>query len=308
MISSFFSKAEPIHFAVISVILLLAFTLAKVFMANISGNFIAILKQLLLFGVVLLSVFVFDFVTSKNNLTKKNSYRILFFTLFMIMVPQTFLNSSILIANLFVLLALRRIISLRSQKEMKKKLFDAAFWISLATLLFFWSSLFYVLIFAALFLFRITDIKNWIIPLIGVLTVAVIVASVLIATGYDISNYVTSIDYTISLDFTNLNSGQIIIASTIILSYFVWSLFYYVRNIKNKAKSLKPSYFLILIATLLAAIIIIISPIKTGAEFIFLFAPLSIVLTNYIEVSSEKWFKEVLIWILIITPFVSLVL
>ncbi|RYH76184.1 hypothetical protein EVU94_04280 [Flavobacteriaceae bacterium 144Ye] len=308
MISSFFSKAKPIHFAVISVILLLAFTLAKVFMANISGNFVAILKQLLLFGVVLLSVFVFDFVTSKNNLTKKNSYRILFFTLFMIMVPQTFLNSSILIANLFVLLALRRIISLRSQKEMKKKLFDAAFWISLATLLFFWSSLFYVLIFAALFLFRITDIKNWIIPLIGVLTVAVIVASVLIATGYDISNYVTSIDYTISLDFTNLNSGQIIIASTIILSYFVWSLFYYVRNIKNKAKSLKPSYFLILIATLLAAIIIIISPIKTGAEFIFLFAPLSIVLTNYIEVSSEKWFKEVLIWILIITPFISLVL
>ncbi|RSK41496.1 DUF6427 family protein [Mangrovimonas spongiae] len=308
MISSFFSKAKPIHFLVVSLMLLAAFVWAKTTLVTIELNTVSILKQIGLFGVCLFSVFVFDFVTGKNNLTKKNSYRILFFTLFLIMIPQSFLNSKILIANLFVLLAMRRIISLRSKKELKKKLFDAAFWIGLATLLYFWSCLFFVLIFAALLLFKIVDVKNWIIPFLGILTVVIIAVCIQIVLGNDLNTYFKQFNYSISLDFTNLNSRQIIISTTIILSYFVWSLFYYLKNLKAKSKSYKPSYVLVLIAVLIAAGILVIAPEKSGAEFIFLFAPLSIILTNYIEIASEKWFKEVLLWILILTPFASLVL
>lgn len=308
MISSFFSKAKPIHLIVVSALLTIAFTLTKVLKTTQSFEAGNITKQILLLGVCIFSVFVFDFLSGKNNLTKNNSYKILFFSLFMIIMPQTFLNSKILVANLFILFALRRIISIRTKKQINKKLFDAAFWISLATLLSFWASLFYILIFIAIILYTITDIKNWIIPFVGILTVVVICISILIVTNTNIVDYFLNMNTDISFDFSHLNSRPIIVSSTIIFSYFIWAVFFYINSIKTKSKNVKPSYFLILIATLIGFAIVLISPNKTGAEFLFLFAPLSIILATYMEILKEKWFKEVLIWILILIPVINLML
>ncbi|NIK90855.1 hypothetical protein GZ212_01720 [Mangrovimonas sp. CR14] len=308
MIANFFSKSKPIHLVIISLVLLVAFVISKLFLTNIPFGFLEFFKQAGIFGVVLVTVFVFDFVTSKNKLTKKNSFRVLFFTLFMTMIPQTFLDTNLIFANLFVMFSLRRIVSLRTQKEVKKKLFDAAIWISVATLFYFWSGLFFILIFAALFLFRIVNIKDWFIPVLGMLTIAMIAAGFMIIFQINLSEYLWSMPYQISLDFSTLNKPQIITSATIIIAYFIWSLFYYVRNIKSKSKSYKPSFILILIATIISVLILIISPNKTGAEFIFLFVPLSIILTNYFEIINEKWFQEVLVWILLLTPVVGLIL
>jgi hypothetical protein len=308
MISSFFSKAKPIHFVAVTLLLLIAFTYTKAIHLKQALDVLLITKQILLFGVCFFSIFVFDFLSGKNDLTKSNSYKILFFSLFMVMMPQTFLNSKILVANLFILFALRRIISIRTMQHVNKKVFDAAFWISLATLLSFWASLFYILIFAALILYTITDIKNWLIPFIGILTVGVITVCFLLITNTDVIGYLSSTDTAISFDFSMLNSSQIVLSSTVILSYFVWAIFFYINNIKTKSKSYKPSYLLILLAALIGVTIVIISPQKTGAEFLFLFAPLSIIMANYLEIISEKWFKEILIWILILVPIINLML
>ena len=229
------------------------------------------------------------------------------FGLFVAVLPETLLNSKLLIANLFILLALRRIISLRSGKDTKKKLFDAAFWISLATLLFFWASLFYILIFLALLLHSIVDVKNWIIPMVGILCVAIITASYMIVTGVDFEPYLQGF-FDVSFDFTPLNSKRIIIATTILLSYGVWASFYFMRNIKHQLKTYKPSFILVIMSSLIALLIILVSPYKDGSEFIFLFAPLSIMMSNYLEIIPEKWFKESLIIVLIALSVVNLML
>lgn len=264
-------------------------------------------KQAFLFGVCLASLFVLDFFVSKNNLTKRNSYKILMFGLFVAVLPETLGNSKLLVANLFVLLALRRIISLRSRKEIKKKLFDAAFWISLATLLFFWASLFYILIFLALFLHSIVDIKNWIIPLIGVLCVAIIAASYMIVMGVDFEPYLHGF-FDVSFDFTPLNSKRMIIAATLLFSYGVWASFYFMRSIKQQLKSYRPSFVIVIVSSLIALIIILVSPYKDGSEFIFLFAPLAIIMSNYLEIIPERWFKEGLIIVLILASLLNLLL
>ncbi|WP_417195732.1 DUF6427 family protein [Bizionia sp.] len=307
MISKFFRKAKPIHFVIMSMVLFIGFLLAKLRM-HPEFNTVFVLKQLALFGVCVLSLFIFDFFTSKNRLSKKNSYNLLFYGLFMVLMFQTFLNTKLVIANLFIMLALRRIVSLRSKKDNKKKILDATIWISLATLLFFWSSLFFIVLFAALFLYGITDVKNWIIPFIGVLLVAVLTYAMLIVFNIDFWAYVDRFERGKNFDFSMLNNRQIIIAATIYFSYFIWSLFYYLRTIKNQSKSYRPSYLLILFTAFIALVIIIISPEKSGAEFIFLIAPLALIVTNYIEIVPEKWFREVLIWLLIVGLLASLVL
>lgn len=307
MISNFFSQSKPIHYIVVSVLLLLIFVLTRLDVLDANPSFISISKQMGLFFVALLSVFVFDFFVSRNNLTKKNSYNIVLFVLFFSILPQAIINSEIVFANFFVLLALRRIISLRTQKDTKKKLFDAAFWIALATIFFFWSSVFLVLIFAALLIYGITDVKNYVIPLIGIATVAIILVSYLIIVDIDILQFAER-RFGFSFDFSNLNSKQIIIGATLLLSFGLWSLFYYIKNLKSQMKSYRPSFTIVILTAILSLLIVVVSPSKNGSEFIFMFAPLSIIITNYLEVVTEKWFKEILLWVLVLTPIGLLLL
>ncbi len=307
MITSFFKQAKPIHFVVMSTFLLMVFVASKIYVIHEPLTVKLFGKQAFYFVIVLSSLFILDFFASRNSLTKKNSYKLLMFGLFMAMLPETLLNSKTLMANFFILLALRRIISLRTQKDVKKKLFDAAFWISIATLLYFWAILFFILIFAAMILYSIINIKNWIVPLTGILSVVIVWVSVMLIMDYDFTDYFNEL-FVYSFDFTGLNSARIIIATTILISYGTWASFYFIKHLKDKSKSLRPSFNIVVLSSIISLLIILISPNKNGSEFIFLFAPLSIIMTNYLEVTKEVWFKEVLVWVLILIPAVFLIL
>lgn len=307
MISNFFSKSKPINYIVVSIILVLVFVTAKYRIFSEQVDVVIVSKQIGVFLLCLGSVFVFDFFVSRNSLTKKNSYNIFLFVMFFAILPQTLMNTTVLLSNFFILLALRRLISLRTQRDIKKKLFDASFWIAIATVFYFWSSVFFILVFVALLVYTITDPKNYVIPIVGIATVAVITVSYLFIMNIDVLVYAKSVvDF--SFDFSVLNSKQIIIGSTLLLSFGLWSLFYYIKNIKSQMKSYRPSFNLVLIAVLLGLLIIAFAPAKNGSEFIFLFAPLSIIITNYLEVISEQWFKETMLWVFVLTPIALLLL
>ena len=59
---------------------------------------------------------------------------------------------------------------------------------------------------------------------------------------------------------------------------------------------------------IISLLVVAVAPDKNGSEFLFLFAPLSIIITNYLETISEKWFKETLLLGLIATPIIILML
>lgn len=301
MLSDFFSKSKPINYVVLTSLLLLVFLVAKFSVMEVHFNLVAFSKQMGLFLVCLGSVFIFDFFVTKNKLTQKNSFKMLLFVVFIAILPETILNTRILLANFFLILALRRMLSLRSHKMVKKKLFDAAFWIAVATLFYFWSALFFILLFTALLVYSFTDIKNYIIPITGIVTVAILALSYHLVMGHDLSSYFEN-RAGFSFDFTPLNSKRLIIGATLLFSFGLWSLFYYLMNIKSKMKSYRPTFKLIVVAAVLAVVVIVVAPSKDGSEFIFLFAPLAIIMTNYLELISEKWFKETFLWILVLTP------
>src|SRR5690606_30601877 len=158
MITSIFNKSKPINFVIVFFITLLAFLTARANTAIEPLTISSVFRQMGLFLFCYISILVVNFIVSKHSLTKKSNYEILLYSLFLLAIPQTTLNTNMLFANFFILLSLRRIISLRSFISPEKKLFDAAFWIGIATLFFFWSVLFFVLIFIALLLY--TDNKR----------------------------------------------------------------------------------------------------------------------------------------------------
>jgi hypothetical protein len=206
-----------------------------------------------------------------------------------------------------VLFALRRLISLHSNLHIKKKLFDAGFWITLATLFYFWAILFFALIIVALIYHSKNDIKNVITPFVGVATVIILLMAynvILNNTYIDVSNF----ERYSSIDYTAYNTKSYIIKFTVLFTSFVWTLIYFFRIIPDKNKKLKPSFFLVAWSSILAILVAVIAPVKNGSEFVFLFAPFSIIMANYIEVISERWFKEVFITLLIVTPIITLLL
>ncbi|WP_426431849.1 DUF6427 family protein [Winogradskyella sp. HB-48] len=305
MITSIFSKSKPINFIMVAVFVIILFIIS-----NFDQLFTDLNSTLKALGKLAISIFfilLLDFIISKNYLTKKNGYAILTFGLLFGLFPEALKYSDLLFANLFVLFALRRLISLQTNLHLKKKLFDAGFWIMMATLFHFWAILFFAVVIVALIYHSKNNLKNVIIPFVGVATV------ILLLVAYNIIVHDTFIKSTnfsrfASIDYTVYNRGDFILKFTVLFTSFVWTLIYFFRNIQDKNKKLKPSFFLIAWSSIIAVLIAIIAPIKNGSEFLFLFAPFSVIMANYIEVVSEKWFKEVFISLLILAPIISLLL
>ena len=307
MITKFFNTSKPIHFVIVLIYLLVQFLILRLEALKDSFSIVLLAKQLVIFTIVISSIFMLDFFVRKNYLTLKNSYKILIYSLLLTIFPIVFKDTSILVANFFVLLAFRRMISIRSRINVKKKLFDAAFWIGVAALFYFWAILFFALIISTLILFSIAQAKNWLIPFAGLLAILILIVTYSFVLNDDFSHLFNYLKST-SFDFTAYNNPQLIIAMTIVTSLGLWALFFYVKNLKEKTRANKPSFILVIIAMFIGIAIMVVAPNKNGSEFIFGLAPLAIVITNYLETIKERWFAEIFIWILIVTPLAYLLL
>ncbi len=307
MIASIFNKSKPINFVIVIAITILAFVFAFINLIPDTLSIGLIAKELLVLAISIFTIFLLNFIVVKNKLIVQSSYHILLYGLFLAMFPVVLISVKVLLANVFILLALRRIISMRSQINVKKKLFDASFWIAIATLFHFWAILFFLLIFIALFLFSDNRVKNWIVPFTGILTVFLLVVSYYLIRFDSIEGLFSYLPR-FNFDFDSYNSISTIIASTLLLSFGLWSALFYVKKIKNQLKMFKPSHKIIIAAVIIALGVVILTEEKTSSEFVFLFAPLAIIITNYIETIEENWFKEVFLSVLVLAPIALLFL
>lgn len=306
MIAKFFNTSKPIHSVIISAFILVVFIITRSTNYLTNFNIIELLKDGGKYLVILASVFILDFLVNKNKLTKKNGYEILIYSLLLVIFPATLKETNIITANLFLVLALRRIISLRSNLNIKKKLFDAAFWIGIAALFHFWSILFLGLIIAAIVLYAIPNVKNWIVPLIGVIMVILIVLCYHIIVDNNINSLVDYVSTT-ELSFQNYSINSIISVS-IVSGLSVFALIYYLLNLGNINKTLRPSFVLIFIAFLIGVVVMFISPNKNSSELLFTFPALTIIMSNYIESLAKRWFAEIYLWTLVLLPVAILLL
>ena len=307
MITRFFSTSKPIHLVLILVLTTILFFVYRIAGLSEELTLNSGFKLILLCLVLLLSIAVLAFFVTKNNLTHRNGYKILFYFIFLLVFPSSLLSGKVIVASFFIMLALRRIISLRTKLNVKKKLFDAAFWIGIASVFYFWSFLFFGLVLAAMFLYAIEGIKNWIIPFLGLATVVILVLSYSIITANtfgDFTNYFEGTGY----NFTAFNDVKLIIPITMMFSLGLWAAFFHIKSLNDQPKVFRAAHLLIIYAAAIALVIIIVTPNKNGSEFIFLFAPLSVIMSNYIQIVKDRWFAEAYVWLLLLTPIAILFL
>ncbi len=307
MITRIFSKSKPINFVIVVSIIILLFVTANYELIQAELSMSLILQLLIKLLVVVFSVFILDFIVSKNNLTQRNSYAIMSLALLLALFPSGLMYQDVIIANVFVLLAFRRLISLQSKLYIQKKLFDAAFWIALASLLYPWAILFFIVIIIAVVYYSQNDVKNVLVPFSAILTVFIILVAYNIIK-YDTYFTANTFNFQISTDFSRYNNMANIIALTMILVISVWTMLYFLRVLRDRPKKMKPLYAILTWWYLVAFIIALIAPDKNQSEFMLLMAPLSIIIANYLEVITERWFKESIVILLALTPIIMLLL
>jgi len=304
MITSIFSKSKPINYIIVMVVLVIAFALHFFYEVK-DGNYTII--SFIALSIGLFYVFITDFVISKNDLTKRNSYGIMLLALFFVIFPEVFGNINIMVANLLVLFALRRLFSLHTKRDLTKKFFDAVFWIALSALFYTWAVLYLFVVFIALGYYWQNVGKYIAVSLFGVVTVFILLVLYNIVFKDQYLSQ-TNFDFSYGFDFSDYNSLSEIIKLTVVVALYLWSLIFYLKNTSEKSKTLKPIHTLIILASFIAIIIAVLAPVKNGNEIVFFMLPFSIIVANYIETVDKLWFKEMLVVLLILAPIINLLL
>ena len=293
MIAKFFKKTKPINTLIVLVLLTIVFIITTVSFTSTDFTLTNLTKQLILFAFLVATLFIINFIVRKNGLTKNNSYVILLVVFCFAIFPFSTLNSQLLGTHFLLLLAYRRIYSLRTTKDIKDKIFDASFWIGIATLIYPWSFLYLTLVFFAVFYFNKLTLKNTIIPLVGFIT-PIFIYGVYLLLIDDFDTF--DLKLVSSLSILSYNSFKLLIPIALISGFLIWAIFPTTIKIIAVNNEFRASWFLLLMHLLISVFVIIPSPIKNGSEFLFLFFPTAIIFTNYLQIIEEKWFKEVFLY------------
>ena len=250
MLTSFFSKSKPFNLAVIILLMSLFYLGANMNHWDNGFDLLELFEKIGVLIVLVLSLLVLNFIAKKNELTKRSAYKTLLFAIFSISFMSLLRNESVIIANLCVLFGLRRIISLKSHISVQKKIFDAAFWVCIASLYDFWSILFLILVFFAILNFA-SSFKNWLIPFVAFLAVGLLVICfhlLVYDQFYSFSDWFQQSNF----DFSAYGDLKLLIPLSVFLGLLLWTLIQYFSAIQKASITRRPVLSMILLSLLIS--------------------------------------------------------
>ncbi len=290
MITSLFKKSTPLNYGLIIVAIFVFFFVYQIGHANsASGTLIAQIGMLL---IIYASLFIANFIIKRNGLGKDSAYTALALLLFFLFFPAVMNRPNLLLSNFFILLALRRLISMQSMKATKEKIFDASLWIFVAALFHFWSILFIILVFLSILFHVSRDYRNWVLPFIALLATGLLVllyASVFDESliGWIHSQTATSLKINY---FTDSSQNLALSVFSSVSLFFAASM---LLTLTGRPLVLQSSFKKIFACFIIGVAIWVISPNKSNEMLIFTFAPLAFMATAHIELPTGQIKKEV---------------
>jgi len=292
MITAIFNKSKPINLVLTSLMLIFGFLLVQ-FQTTEALSVGTFFYKVGLVLLAILSALVVDFIVKKNAISGQNSFVVFFFALFFFHFWNSNSDFRLILANFFILLALRKIISLKSQLATTKKIFDAALWICIASLFHFWSILFLLVLYLGIVIYASNYYKNWLVPLVSAFVVFMIVS------GYELvvnNRFFNFLNTSISVDYSGVNSYFNWVIGTFFTMILIVSLIFLPSRIRVKLQKNKLSYLILIIALITALVLFLISPNKSSAMLIFLYFPLASLFTSFFEKISKPIIQSVLLY------------
>lgn len=301
MLTSFFGKSNPINFLLLGIYMVVVSILRLFFKDSTPIDLPKIGWILIALGCLIFSMLLLDFIVRKNKLSGSSTFAIYIFSTSAMMLPQIVHFPKIIFANLCILFALRRILSLQSFKNDEKKILDSSLWIVLASCFYFWSLLLFIGLYLALILKPQLKFRYLLIPPIATLGCFVTATAYFLMFEGNmnwIKNWIAAVDF----NFTSYGNVEVILWLSIVTATILWA---FVSRLLRKAtvqKKDRPNFLLINQLLLLFMVIVLFSSEKSTSEILLLFPIAAIVIASFLEVDSDRWFKEALLWTFGILP------
>jgi len=306
MITRNFRISKPHHYILffVGLIGVFIFQRLKDYRGVQSVDFVAESVAFLFF---LASIFLVVFIITKNKLTQKNSFAALYFFILISLMPQTLADHKIIIANGFILLSYRRIFSLETKLNMKKKYFDAALWLSIATLFYMWSILYFIPLLATIILRPNDWVKHLLVLVFGAGSAGLLVY--LFSSIYGITPSF-SIFYSPKVNFALFSHiPEVMKVSLAVISVMtigsVLSLFspLILKNSKSR------NNFIVLFLMLFTGISISLLAVNMFTEnMLFLIFPLAVITANAAQQKRRSWLSDLFLTVLLSLALLNLCL
>ncbi len=302
MISSFFGKTKPINYIILITFIFVFYWFVHFIVFDKSYSPTELFLQLIVLAILSFCLFVLNFILKRNKITGSHSYAILFFTMLLLIFPQTLIDNNSVLCTFFLLLATRRLISVRSLKNVRLKIFDATIWIAVASIFYDWALLYLILVFMVIYIYEPKNLKNWLAPLAGCFVVQMIMYCVLILQG-NTDFFWEHYDFEYSFNkayFLNwINSTKLVLYIVGISIVGLISFLSVGKAGIGKVATLRLIAMLFLLG--LALEVLIATPGKY--PIMVTFFPASILLSKYVESIKKANVKEIVLMLSIFVPF-----
>ena len=304
MLSVRFENTKPITFIIVLLALLIGdglfqFKILQLPLSDVSHLIVLMSTFVLLF----LSLLLLHQIDRWNELTDtKNCYSIAFFSIFVVLFPTLFDKMKLVGANLLIIVALWRVLTLKTGEGIPQKLFDTSLLIICAGLLHPWALIFLLNVWISLLFYGAEKRRYWFIPLLAIITVSILLGAILLILQEpfpidDFTNLITS-DINNLLNFSSHSIATTIAVCSLALLLLVALAVYYFRSVYHSISSLVVIQFL-----WIGLIVVFLSK-----EVIYTFAPIAILFALYVEKIRVWWLKETVLWSLLSLPAIVLLL
>jgi len=216
-----------------------------------------------------------------------------------------------LFSNIFLLLAIRKIFSLRTPTNINKKVFDAVFWILIASTFYSPTILFLILLIVTLLLYSQLNLNNIIVIVLAIISAIsfLYILEISIHPYSSFFNFINQLFFEVtSKVYSELffNQGVVIDSKwnfnfVLIFIFIFLSLYIWKGYVKTNER--RRSTTLILLITILSLIIFNLAIPET---FIFFLFSIIVIFTSYLESCSSQVIKSLILILCLAAPYFSI--
>ncbi|WP_127845894.1 DUF6427 family protein [Psychroflexus aestuariivivens] len=305
MITRFFNHSKPIAYILVSLIFGIAFFFENFISLDFEFDSAYVLRKIGIFIVFLLLLFVLNFILKRNKIQKQNTYTLSIFVLLLIAFPEVLRAEKLIISYIFLLFAVRRIISLKNNKFFKQRIFDAGFCLFFASVLEPSHLLFAVVIYYAILLYASQNYRYFILPILGFLVGLVLHTTYMLITEDQFVNYIEYLPE-IRLEshmFADFKYGFLLVLN---LLFLIWSLFQMPKVFSQAKLHQRKSLNVFNVILVISLVILIFNHRSFYEDALYFVLPISIFMGNYFQLKTTKtYMKEIIYALMIIGILVS---
>lgn len=197
----------------------------------------------------------------------------------------------VIISNIFLIIALEKIIDSYRINKIYFKFFDAGFLLGIGTLFYLNVGFFLIIIWISLLILRTINWREWVLPVFGFITPALLTAAIYYLLYGDLSLFINIIrENLLAINFTITRFHFYFLGFIALITVF--ASFQIIRDLMRKKIRSRKIFKIFFWAFILTLIVFFAVPWASYEMIVFGFVPLSFLFTNYFLNIRIKWFGE----------------